>query len=57
MREVVTASLQMGAIQRAESRGDVIARMIALLEDAKRAGASLAVFPELAFTTFFPRWY
>ncbi len=57
MREVVTASLQMGAIQRAESRGDVIARMIALLDDAKRAGASLAVFPELAFTTFFPRWY
>ncbi len=57
MREVVTASLQLGAIQRAESRGDVIARMIALLEDAKRAGASLAVFPELAFTTFFPRWY
>ncbi|MGB5215088.1 MAG: N-carbamoyl-D-amino-acid hydrolase [Anderseniella sp.] len=57
MREVVTASLQMGAIQRAESRGDVVARMIALLDDAKRAGASLAVFPELAFTTFFPRWY
>ena len=57
MREVVTASLQLGAIQRAESRGDVIARMIALLEEAKRAGASLAVFPELAFTTFFPRWY
>jgi predicted amidohydrolase len=57
MREVVTASLQLGAIQKAESRGDVIARMIALLDDAKRAGASLAVFPELAFTTFFPRWY
>ena len=57
MREVVTASLQLGAIQKAESRGDVIARMIALLEDARRAGASLAVFPELAFTTFFPRWY
>ncbi|WP_108882713.1 nitrilase-related carbon-nitrogen hydrolase [Anderseniella sp. Alg231-50] len=57
MREVVTASLQMGAIQKAESRGDVIARMIALLDEARRAGATLAVFPELAFTTFFPRWY
>lgn len=57
MREVVTASLQLGAIQKAESRGDVIARMITLLDEAKRAGASLAVFPELAFTTFFPRWY
>ena len=57
MREVVTASLQLGAIQKAESRGDVVARMIALLDEAKHAGASLAVFPELAFTTFFPRWY
>ncbi|MEM7635992.1 MAG: N-carbamoyl-D-amino-acid hydrolase [Pseudomonadota bacterium] len=57
MREVVTASLQLGAIQKEEGRGDVVARMIALLDEAKRAGASLAVFPELAFTTFFPRWY
>lgn len=57
MREVVTASLQMGPIQRAESRAEVIARMIELLDEAKRAGATLAVFPELTFTTFFPRWY
>ena len=57
MREVVTASLQLGAIQKADSRGDVVARMIVLLDEAKRAGATLAVFPELAFTTFFPRWY
>jgi predicted amidohydrolase len=30
--------------------------MIALLEAAARDGAQLVVFPELAFTTFFPRW-
>jgi predicted amidohydrolase len=30
--------------------------MIALLESAADQGAKLVVFPELAFTTFFPRW-
>ncbi len=57
MREVVTAALQMGPIQKADSRKDVVERMIVLLDQAKAAGATLAVFPELAFTTFFPRWY
>jgi predicted amidohydrolase len=31
-------------------------RLIALLERAAAAGAEIAVFPELALTTFFPRW-
>lgn len=57
MREIVTAALQMGPIQKAETRKDVVERMIALLDKAKEAGATLAVFPELALTTFFPRWY
>ena len=30
--------------------------MLELLEDAAARGATLVVFPELAFTTFFPRW-
>ena len=30
--------------------------MVALLERAAAEGATLVVFPELAFTTFFPRW-
>jgi len=30
--------------------------MLALLEEAAARDATLAVFPELAFTTFFPRW-
>ena len=57
MREIVTAALQMGPIQKADSRADVVARMITLLEQAHQADATFAVFPELALTTFFPRWY
>jgi len=50
------AGAQMGPNQRADSRAGILARMIALLEDAAARGAQLVVFPELAFTTFFPRW-
>jgi predicted amidohydrolase len=39
-----------------DSRPQILARMIALLESAAKEGAQLVVFPELAFTTFFPRW-
>jgi predicted amidohydrolase len=57
MREIVIGAAQMGAIQRADSRAAVVARMIVLLDQAKAAGCTLVVFPELALTTFFPRWY
>ncbi|MBP0496444.1 N-carbamoyl-D-amino-acid hydrolase [Roseomonas indoligenes] len=50
------AAAQMGPNQRADSREAILARMIALLEEAAGKGAKLVVFPELAFTTFFPRW-
>jgi predicted amidohydrolase len=50
------AAAQMGPTQRAEPRATTLARMIALLEEAAGKGAQLVVFPELAFTTFFPRW-
>ncbi|WP_159999579.1 N-carbamoyl-D-amino-acid hydrolase [Roseomonas sp. 18066] len=50
------AAAQMGPNQRADSRAAILARMIALLEQAAGQGARLVVFPELAFTTFFPRW-
>lgn len=57
MRTLTVAAAQMGPIQKADSRESVIARMIALLDEAKAAGAELVVYPELALTTFFPRWY
>ncbi|WP_315807077.1 MULTISPECIES: N-carbamoyl-D-amino-acid hydrolase [unclassified Bradyrhizobium] len=55
-RIVRAAAAQMGPTQRADSRAHTLARMIALLEQAAGQGARLVVFPELAFTTFFPRW-
>jgi len=50
------AAAQMGPTQRADSREHTLSRMIRLLEQAAAEGTKLVVFPELAFTTFFPRW-
>jgi N-carbamoyl-D-amino-acid hydrolase len=50
------AAAQMGPTQKVDSRAHTLARMLKLLESAAAEGASLVVFPELAFTTFFPRW-
>lgn len=57
MREIVVGAAQMGPNQKADSREAIVARMLALLEEAGRAGCTLVVYPELALTTFFPRWY
>jgi predicted amidohydrolase len=57
MRILNVAAAQMGPIQKAESREAVVQRMLALLDEAKAKGADLAVYPELALTTFFPRYY
>ncbi|MCZ8147387.1 MAG: N-carbamoyl-D-amino-acid hydrolase, partial [Roseomonas sp.] len=56
-RRLVLAAAQMGPIQKAEGRDVVVARMVALMEKVARRGAEVVVFPELALTTFFPRWY
>ncbi|MFZ6763820.1 N-carbamoyl-D-amino-acid hydrolase [Pseudoroseomonas sp. WGS1072] len=50
------AAAQMGPTQKADPRSQTLNRLIALLERAAAEGAQLVVFPELAFTTFFPRW-
>ncbi|MBV9782863.1 MAG: N-carbamoyl-D-amino-acid hydrolase [Acidisphaera sp.] len=55
-RILCIAGAQMGPTQRDDSREHTLGRMLALLEQAAAAGARLVVFPELAFTTFFPRW-
>jgi predicted amidohydrolase len=57
MRMLTVAGAQMGPIQKADSREAVVRRMLALMDEAKGKGAELIVYPELALTTFFPRWY
>src|SRR5438552_4349260 len=57
MRVINVAAAQLGPIQKADSREAVVKRMLALMDEAKAKGADLIVYPELALTTFFPRWY
>ncbi len=56
-RQYVVAAAQLGPIARDEPRSSTVARMVALMRKAKSRGAEVVVFPELALTTFFPRWY
>jgi N-carbamoyl-D-amino-acid hydrolase len=56
-RIIKIAGAQLGPVQKADSRESVVARMIALMDSAKAKGADFIVYPELALTTFFPRWY
>jgi N-carbamoyl-D-amino-acid hydrolase len=51
------AGAQMGPIQKPDSRQVVVRRMLDLLDQAKAENCGLVVYPELALTTFFPRWY
>lgn len=56
-RFVNVALGQLGPVQRADSRPQVVARLCELMREAHALGAHLIVYPELALTTFFPRWY
>src|SRR4051812_9478152 len=57
MRVITVAAAQMGPNQKSDSREAIVARMIALMDEAKSRGAEFVVYPELALTTFFPRWF
>ena len=56
-RRLVIGAAQLGPIARQETRASVVARMLSLMETAAVRGCRLIVFPELALTSFFPRWY
>ena len=56
-REVVVAAAQLGPVARDTEREEVVDRLLVLLRGAAQQGAQLVVFPELALTTFFPRWW
>ena len=56
-RFVNVAIGQLGPIARSETRAQVVQRLGALMRQAHRMGCYLIVYPELALTTFVPRWY
>ncbi len=56
-RSMTIAAAQLGPVQLDEPRRDVVSRLVELLAEAAGRGAEFVVFPELAFTTFFPRWW
>ncbi len=57
MRSLRVGAAQLGPISRETTRHEVVDRLVALMKDASNEGCQLVVFPELALTTFFPRWY
>ena len=51
------AVAQLGPIHLHDSKAAVLLRLIELLKEAHSRGAHFVVFPELALTTFFPRYW
>ena len=56
-RVVRVAAAQLGPIQKTDSRESVVERLIRLMDEARANKVELVVYPELALTTFFPRWF
>jgi len=56
-RVLRVAAAQLGPIQRTDSREFVVTRLMDLMETAAKSNVELVVYPELALTTFFPRWF
>ncbi|WP_094814106.1 N-carbamoyl-D-amino-acid hydrolase [Bordetella genomosp. 12] len=56
-RKLGIAVAQMGPVHLADDRKAVVARLVEMLKEAAARGARLVVFPELALTTFFPRYW
>src|SRR3954471_15267048 len=56
-RMLTVGAAQLGPIQRDHSRASVVKRLLELLHEAAEQRVQLVVFPELALTTFFPRWF
>src|SRR4051794_8219049 len=56
-RHLKIAAAQLGPLQRSDTRSGATRRLVNLLREAHGMGARFVVFPELALTTFFPRWW
>lgn len=56
-RTLTFGAAQLGPIARADSRDTVVARLLEMMREAHGRGCDVIVYPELALTTFFPRWF
>ena len=56
-RKLKASVAQLGPIHLADTRSQVVKRLMAMMREAHAAGARFVVFPELALTTFFPRYW
>lgn len=56
-RKLGLAVAQMGPVHLSDSRQAVVQRLVRMLREARQRGAEMVVFPELALTTFFPRYW
>ena len=56
-RTVTLAAAQMGPISRSEDRASVVARLLAMMRQAKAMGADVVAYPEATLTAFFPHWF
>jgi predicted amidohydrolase len=56
-RKLRAAVAQMGPVHLADDRRSVVRRLLEMLREAHAGGARFVVFPELALTTFFPRYW
>ena len=56
-RKIKVGAAQLGPINLDHSRQEIVQRLINLMTEASDSGADLIVYPELALTTFFPRWF
>ena len=56
-RKLKIAAAQLGPLNKSDNRVAATKRLVELLREANGMGAKFVVFPELAFTTFFPRWW
>lgn len=56
-RTLGLAVAQMGPVHLSDNRAAVVRRLVEMMREAKSRGAEMVVFPELALTTFFPRYW
>lgn len=57
MTRMMIGGAQIGGIQKDETREEVVARMLTLMDEAHEKGVEFLAYPEMTLTTFFPRFY